>query len=74
MKRIVICCDGTWQRLFNDSLTNVALTARAVAPRDAKGKSQIVYYSPGVGAAMYGVSIWQGMTGADLDDDDDDDE
>ena len=28
MKRIVICCDGTWQRLYNDSLTNVALTAR----------------------------------------------
>jgi uncharacterized protein (DUF2235 family) len=29
---------------------------------------QIVYYSVGVGASMYGVSIWQGMTGADLDD------
>jgi len=68
MKRIVICCDGTWQRLYNTSLTNVALTARAVAPRDAKGVPQIVYYSAGVGASMYGVSIWQGMTGADLDD------
>lgn len=68
MKRIVICCDGTWQRLYNDSLTNVALTARAIAPRDAKGNAQIVYYSPGVGASMYGVSMWQGMTGADLDD------
>lgn len=68
MKRIVICCDGTWQRLYNDSLTNVALTARAVAPRDAKGVPQIVYYSPGVGASLDGMSIWQGMTGADLDD------
>ncbi|HYD89421.1 MAG TPA: DUF2235 domain-containing protein [Vitreimonas sp.] len=68
MKRIVICCDGTWQRLYNASLTNVALTARAVAPRDARGVPQIVYYSAGVGASMYGVSIWQGMTGADLDD------
>lgn len=68
MKRIVICCDGTWQRLYNSSLTNVALTARAVAPRDAKGVPQIVYYSVGVGASMYGVSMWQGMTGADLDD------
>jgi uncharacterized protein (DUF2235 family) len=68
MKRIVICCDGTWQRLYNDSLTNVALTARATAPRDAKGRSQIVYYSAGVGAHLGGVSIWQGMTGADLDD------
>jgi len=68
MKRIIICCDGTWQRLYNDSLTNVALTARSIAPRDAKGRPQIVYYSPGVGVSLHGVSMWQGMTGADLDD------
>jgi uncharacterized protein (DUF2235 family) len=68
MKRIVICCDGTWQRLDNKSLTNVALTARAIAPRDAKGHPQIVHYSAGVGASLSGVSIWEGMTGADLDD------
>lgn len=68
MKRIVICCDGTWQRLDNASLTNVALTARAIAPRDDKGRQQIVYYSAGVGSSVSGVSIWQGMTGADLDD------
>jgi len=68
MKRIVICCDGTWQRLYNDSLTNVALTARSVAARDAQGRPQIVYYSAGVGASLSGVSVWQGMTGADLDD------
>lgn len=68
MKRIVICCDGTWQRLYNASLTNVALTARAVASRDANGLPQIVYYSAGVGASLGGLSLWQGMTGADLDD------
>lgn len=68
MKRLVICCDGTWQRLYGDSLTNVALTARAVASRDQKGAMQIVYYSAGVGASLSGVSLWQGMTGADLDD------
>src|SRR5690606_39564319 len=68
MKRLVICCDGTWQRLYGNSLTNVALTARAVAPRDAKGNLQIVYYSAGVGASLNGLSLWQGMTGADLDD------
>jgi uncharacterized protein (DUF2235 family) len=68
MKRIVICCDGTWQRLYKGSLTNVALTARSVAPRDARGRAQIVYYSVGVGASLSGLSVWQGMTGADLDD------
>ncbi len=68
MKRLVICCDGTWQRLYAGALTNVALTARAIAPRDAKGVPQIVYYSVGVGASLGGMSLWQGMTGADLDD------
>ena len=50
MKRLVICCDGTWQRLYGDALTNVALTARSVATRDAQGNPQIVFYSEGVGA------------------------
>jgi uncharacterized protein (DUF2235 family) len=68
MKRLVICCDGTWQRLYGDSLTNVALTARAVASRDGTGNPQIVYYSEGVGASLDRLSLWQGMTGADLDD------
>ena len=68
MKRLVICCDGTWQRLYAGALTNVALTARAVSSRDASGQAQIVYYSAGVGASLDGVSLWQGMTGADLDD------
>lgn len=68
MKRLVICCDGTWQRLYGGALTNVALTARAVAPRDTQGNPQIVYYSEGVGASLSGLSLWQGMTGGDLDD------
>lgn len=68
MKRLVICCDGTWQRLYAGALTNVALTARSIATRDAHGHPQIVYYSEGVGASLSGLSLWQGMTGADLDD------
>jgi uncharacterized protein (DUF2235 family) len=68
MKRLIICCDGTWQRLYGDSLTNVALTARAVSSRDAQGRPQIVYYSAGVGASLSGLSLWNGMTGDDLDD------
>ena len=57
MKRLIICCDGTWQRLYGGALTNVALTARAVAPRDANGQPQIVYYSAGVGATLSGLSL-----------------
>ena len=68
MKKLVICCDGTWQRLYAGVLTNVALTARSIAPRDAAQRPQIVYYSEGVGATLEGLNLWNGMTGDDLDD------
>lgn len=53
-KRIVICADGTWnvpeQRdHIGPSATNVAKFAAAVAPGDATGKTQVVYYHRGVG-------------------------
>jgi uncharacterized protein (DUF2235 family) len=68
MKRLVVCCDGTWQRVYEGALTNVALTARSVSPRDEQGHPQIVYYSAGVGATLDHLSAWQGITGDDLDD------
>ncbi|MCR6645917.1 MAG: DUF2235 domain-containing protein [Terricaulis sp.] len=67
MKRLVVCCDGTWQRLYGGALTNVALTARSIAARDHDGNAQIVYYSAGVGAQLERSSLWQGMTGDTLD-------
>jgi uncharacterized protein (DUF2235 family) len=67
MKRLVICCDGTWQRLYEGALTNVALASRSVAPRDRTGLAQIVYYSAGVGASVGGLDLWNGITGDDLD-------
>jgi uncharacterized protein (DUF2235 family) len=50
MKRLVVCCDGTW----NDSdqgtdYTNVSRFAWSIKPVDAKGITQIVYYQSGVG-------------------------
>jgi uncharacterized protein (DUF2235 family) len=54
VKRIVVCCDGTWNR--PDQLdrgqprpSNVAKMALAVAPRDQAGVLQRVYYHRGVG-------------------------
>ncbi|MDX2276521.1 MAG: DUF2235 domain-containing protein [Hyphomonadaceae bacterium] len=67
MKKLVICCDGTWQRVYRGELTNVALTARSIATRDANNIAQIVYYSAGVGADLGSSNLWNGMTGADLD-------
>ena len=50
MKRLVVCCDGTW----NDSdqgtdYTNVSRLAWSIKPVTANGVPQIVYYQSGVG-------------------------
>jgi hypothetical protein len=54
MKRLVICCDGTWNsadQMVDGELcpTNVVRFATRVAKQDSKGITQIVYYDQGVG-------------------------
>jgi len=54
MKRIVVCCDGTWNRpdQFDRGKlrpTNVTKIALAIAPHDQDGNLQQVYYRRGVG-------------------------
>lgn len=54
MKRIIICADGTWnspeKNLEEDNPTNVLKFARGIAPKDAKGIKQIVFYDWGIGS------------------------
>ena len=49
MKRLVVCCDGTWNTPEMESPTNVVRLARAVRPRDAQRRLQVLYYDEGVG-------------------------
>jgi uncharacterized protein (DUF2235 family) len=51
MKRIVVCCDGTWNSPENEGVasSNVVRLSHALLPRDGEGNPQIVYYDPGVG-------------------------
>jgi len=54
MKRLVLCCDGTWQYSDQKYPTNVALLSRAIKPRstnDNPAVEQPVYYQTGVGAS-----------------------
>lgn len=56
MKRIVVCCDGTWNTPDQTaegrpSQTNVTKLATAVADHDGAGVPQVVYYQPGVGTS-----------------------
>ena len=49
MKRIVICCDGTWNNPERKPVSNVVKIARAILPV-ANGVSQVVFYDWGVGS------------------------
>ncbi|NER78506.1 MAG: DUF2235 domain-containing protein, partial [Leptolyngbya sp. SIO1D8] len=49
MKRLIVCCDGTWQKLDSAYPTNVVKLAQAIKPLDKMGVQQVVYYDAGVG-------------------------
>ena len=54
MKRLIVCCDGTWQSQNNKAATNVLKIAQAVKTKgeDERGNeiAQILYYDQGIGA------------------------
>jgi uncharacterized protein (DUF2235 family) len=54
MKRLIVCCDGTWNRPDEVSHgvatpTNVAKIALALADKDGDGHEQVLHYETGVG-------------------------
>jgi uncharacterized protein (DUF2235 family) len=52
-KRLVMCCDGTWNFPDQQSPTNVTKVALAVAPEDHTGGEQRVFYHHGVGTGRW---------------------
>ena len=64
-KRLVICCDGTWNSPEQHHVTNVVRTARALRPVDDQGVPQVVFYDWGIGS--YGDRIRGGMLGTGID-------
>lgn len=49
MKRIIICCDGTWATLVEPAPTNVFKMAQIINPVADDGTPQLIYYQPGLG-------------------------
>jgi uncharacterized protein (DUF2235 family) len=49
MKRLIICCDGTWQKLENADASNVLKITQSIRATDDQGMPQIVYYDQGIG-------------------------
>jgi uncharacterized protein (DUF2235 family) len=71
MKRLVVCCDGTWQLpdqtwLGSDSPTNVARLSERVANFDGT-IPQVIWYDQGVGTGNLLDRVRGGLTGYGLD-------
>jgi uncharacterized protein (DUF2235 family) len=66
-KRIIICCDGTWQDLKTDYPTNIVKVAQSVRPTATDGTPQVVYYDGGVGSTEAGLRLTGGAFGWGLD-------
>ena len=49
MKRLIVCCDGTWQDLQTPYPTNVVKIAQAIEATASDGISQVVFYDAGIG-------------------------
>jgi uncharacterized protein (DUF2235 family) len=43
MKRLIVCCDGTWQDLSASYPTNVVKMAQIIQPIASDGIPQVVY-------------------------------
>jgi uncharacterized protein (DUF2235 family) len=71
MKRIVLCCDGTWNRADQEDAgkpcpTNVIKIAYRLCKRAPDGTEQIIYYDQGVGTGDLEDKLLGGGTGAGL--------
>lgn len=62
MKRIVVCCDGTWNEP-DQNPTNVIKIAHHLAPVDKNGIQQVVFYDQGVGTGGHIDKFIGGATG-----------
>lgn len=63
MKRLIVCCDGTWQQLMSPYPSNVVKLAQAVKPTTSDGVPQIVFYDEGIGTESKATRLLGGATG-----------
>ncbi len=67
MKRLVVCCDGTWQQLASPSPSNIIKLAQTVKPIASDGTPQIVFYDEGIGTDSQATKLMGGVTGLGID-------
>ncbi|BAY47240.1 hypothetical protein SAMD00079811_48570 [Scytonema sp. HK-05] len=64
-KRLIVCCDGTWQQLTSPYPSNVVKLAQSVKPIASDGVPQIVFYDDGIGIESQ--KVLGGATGLGID-------
>lgn len=67
MKRLVVCCDGTWQQLASPCPTNVVKIAQAVKATCSQKIPQLVFYDEGIGTENAIAKILGGAFGKGID-------
>jgi uncharacterized protein (DUF2235 family) len=68
MKRLIVCCDGTWQKLASPYPTNVVKIAQATKPIADDGTPQILFYDQGIGTGDKLDKLGGGAFGWGIDD------
>ncbi|MBV6656185.1 MAG: DUF2235 domain-containing protein [Devosiaceae bacterium] len=61
MKRIIILCDGTWNRADNKHPTNVVKVAQSLLTQQKTTKPQVPLYIEGVGSGRGSNALQQGL-------------
>ncbi|KAF4539197.1 Cysteine synthase a [Lasiodiplodia theobromae] len=66
-KRLIVCCDGTWQtgdKTYGTSPSNIVKLSRMIGRQSVpEGIPQVVYYQSGVGTGDFVSGIFQGSFG-----------
>src|SRR3954468_6868331 len=67
MKRLVLCCDGTWNKADVGTVTNIEKISRCVETgSDESRPEQIVQYIRGVGTSYWADKLLGGWLGLGL--------
>ena len=67
MKRLIVCCDGTWNRPDRSNATNVIRMTRLISPTAPDGTVQTVFYDQGIGTGNIVDRLTGGAFGTGLD-------
>lgn len=58
MRRLVMCCDGTWNTLGQMAVTNARRLYNALSDTTKDGQDQLTRYQSGVGTESGGLFGW----------------